>query len=306
MRGRGPCGRPPWGTTTIARLQHKEKEMTGMYTDQKQAGVLHFATFLSPNLSGTYEYIARHVGEKLGYRVLLSVGQSFAEFAEGQADVGFVCGLVYVRMARYVDCPIELLAAPVLRGKRYAGKPIYFSDVIVRKESPYISFDDLSGCVWAYNELTSHSGWNLVYYSLLQQGRTPGYFGRTIKSASHLKSLQMVLDGEADATAIDSHVLDVLLQQHPRLDAKLRVIETLGPSAIPPVVVAKRLDESLKYRIQAALLQMHNNRSASDELQRGLIERFVPVTDEHYAGILEMQGLVEMTMASALSSPFSH
>jgi hypothetical protein len=44
---------------------------------------------------------------------------------------------------------------------------------------------------------------------------------------------------------------------------------------------------------QATLLQMHNHRSARDELQKGLIERFVPVTDEHYAGILEMLVQVE-------------
>jgi hypothetical protein len=42
---------------------------------------------------------------------------------------------------------------------------------------------------------------------------------------------------------------------------------------------------------------MHNHRSAAGELQKGLIERFVPVTDEHYAGILEMLGLVEMAIA---------
>jgi phosphonate transport system substrate-binding protein len=271
--------------------------MTRVHNDKEQPRALRFATFLSPNLYGTYENIARHVGEKLGCRGLLSVGQSFDEFAEGRADVGFMCGLFYARMARQAGCPIELLAAPVLHGRRYAGRPIYFSDVIVRKDSPFVSFDDLGGCVWAYNEFTSHSGWNLVYYSLLCQGRTPGYFGRTIKSGSHLKSLHMVLDGQADATAIDSHVLDVLLQQYAELGAKLRVIETLGPSGIPPVVVAKRLDESLKYRIQAALLQMHNHRSAADELQKGMIERFVPVTDELYAGILEMLGLVEMAIA---------
>ena len=270
--------------------------MTRVHNDKEQPRALRFATFLSPNLYGTYKYIARHVGEELGCRGQLSVGQSFDEFAEGWADVGFVCGLVYARMARQASCPIELLAAPVLHGKRYARRPIYFSDVIVRKDSPFISFDDLDGCVWAYNEFTSHSGWNLVYYSLLRQGRTPGYFGRTVKSGSHLKSLQMVLDGQADATAIDSHVLEVLLQQYAGLGAKLRVIETLGPSGIPPVVVAKRLDESLKYRIQAALLQMHDHLSAADELQKGLIERFVPVTDEHYAGILEMLGLVEMAI----------
>jgi phosphonate transport system substrate-binding protein len=271
--------------------------MNKVHDAQKQPQALRFATFLSPNLLKTYESIAGYVGEKLGYHAPLSVGQSFDEFADGQADVGFVCGLVYIRMARKRDCPIELLAAPVLRGKRYQGKPIYFSDVIVRKESDYTSFDDLDGCIWAYNELTSHSGWNLVYYSLLQQGRTPGYFGRTVHSGSHLKSVQMVLDGEADATAIDSQVMDVLLQQDAELSTKLRVIDTFGPSGIPPVVAAKRLDERLKYDIQAALLQMHADHSAANELQKGLIERFVPVTDEHYAGILDMLELVEMTIA---------
>src|SRR5215469_2523098 len=130
--------------------------MTSAHDDKEQSTRLRFTTFLSPNLYGTYEYISRHVGEELGCGSLLSVGQSFDEFAAGWADVGFVCGLVYVRMARQADCPIELLAAPVLRGKRYAGRPIYFSDVIVRKDSPFILFDDLGGCGWAYNEFTSH------------------------------------------------------------------------------------------------------------------------------------------------------
>lgn len=274
-----------------------EKEMTGVHDDQKQPEVLRFATFLSPCLTETYSFISRHVGKKLGYPAVFRVGQSFNEFADGQTDVGFMCGLVYSRMTRNKNCPIELLAAPVLRGRHYEGRPVYFSDVIVRKESPYSSFDDLGGCVWAYNEFTSHSGWNLVYYNLLQQGRTPGYFGRTIASGSHMKSVQMVLDGEADATAIDSHVLDVLFEQNAELGTKLRVIETFGPSGIPPVVVAKRLDERLKNGIQVALLQMHMQRTAARELQKGLIERFVPVTDEHYASILEMLEQVEMAIA---------
>jgi phosphonate transport system substrate-binding protein len=271
--------------------------MTGVYDDQKQLEVLRFATFLSPCLAKTYSFISTHVGKKLGYPVLFRVGQSFDEFADGLADVGFMCGLVYVRMTRSKDCPIELLAAPVLRGRRYEGQPVYFSDLIVRKESPYSSFDDLGGCVWTYNEFTSHSGWNLVYYNLLQQGRTPGYFGRTVASGSHQKSVQMVLDGKADAAAIDSHVLDVLFEQNIDLISKLRVIETFGPSGIPPVVVAKRLDERLKYGIQTALLQMHTHGTAATELRKGWIERFVPVTDKHYANMLEMLEQVEMAIA---------
>src|SRR2546425_4565480 len=172
---------------------------------------IRFATFLSPIMYSTYAHIARYVGERVGCQTTLEVGQSFEEFADGQVDVAFICGLPYVRMSSQNTCPVELLAAPVLMGERYQHRPIYFSDIIVRSDSPYTSFDDLEGCVWAYNERISHSGCNLVCYSLLERGKSPHYFGQTLKTGSHRASLQAVLEGCADATALDSHMLDVFL-----------------------------------------------------------------------------------------------
>ena len=137
-----------------------------------------------------------------GIPTQLTVGQSLEEFAEGQADIGFLCGLLYTHVADQPTCPVELLAAPILQGERYQGKPIYFSDVIVRRETRYNSFDDLQGCRWAYNEPASHSGYNLVCYSLLERGKSPHYFGKTLKTGSHLASLQAVLEGRVDATAL--------------------------------------------------------------------------------------------------------
>ena len=256
--------------------------------------VLHFATFLSPNLYRTHEYIASYIGEKLGYSTLLMLGdrQSLEGFVEGRVHIGFICGLPYTHLAKHPTCPIELLVAPVLKGKRYQGKPIYFSDVIVRRDSAYGSFNDLGGCVWAYNEQASHSGWNLVCYSLLMQGKTPHYFGKTIETGSHQRSLQMVLEGRADAAAIDSHMLDVSLLQNAGLAAKLRVIAMLGPSTIPPLVISKSLDATLKYSIRSALLNMHHDPGAATELHKGLIAQFVPVADEHYDDIRRMTAQV--------------
>jgi len=249
---------------------------------------IRFATFLAPNLYGTYEFIARYVGEKVGYPTTLSVGQSFEEFAAGRLDVGFICGLPYVRMAELPICAVELLAAPVLQGERYGHKPVYFSDVIVRSDSPYTSFDDLRGCVWAYNQRASHSGWNVVCYSLLERGISPGYFGKTVESGSHWRSVQMVLEGQADATAVDSHVLDVLLLQNNELGAQLRIIDMLGPSSIPPMVVSKILESELKSRMREALITMHGDPEAASALHLGKIERFVLVTDDDYQDIRAM------------------
>src|SRR5579859_5505880 len=104
---------------------------------------LRFVTFLAPNMKPVYQFIADTIAQKLNHPTLLSDGVSFDEFALDQADVGFICGLPYVNLADQSPAPIELIAAPVLQGERYQDKPIYFSDVIVHRDSPYHTFDDL-------------------------------------------------------------------------------------------------------------------------------------------------------------------
>lgn len=260
------------------------------------APAIRFATFLAPSLYCTYEHIARYVGVKVGYPTSLSVGHSFDDFVTGQVDVGFICGLPYVHLVDSPGSPVELLAAPVLRGERYQNKPVYFSDVIVRGDSPFTSFDDLSGCRWAYNQRTSHSGYNLVCSSLLEQGKTMRYFGTMIETGSHQRSLQLVLEGQADATAIDSHVLDALLWQNKELELQLRVIAMLGPSSIPPIVVARSLDSNLKCRLQEVLITMHKDPNAADGLHEGRIDHFVAVSDTDYDDIRAIFARVQATM----------
>ncbi len=261
--------------------------------------VIRFASYLSPNMYPTYEYTAHYVGEKVGRPTTLTVGRSFEEFAAGQVDVGFICGLPYVHLADSPACVVELLAAPVLQGERYQCRPIYFSDVIVRSDSAYTSFDDLQGCVWAYNQRASHSGCNLVCYSLLERGKSPHYFGKTVETGSHRRSVQLVLEGQADAAAIDSHVLDLFLSQHTDIAAKLRIIDMLGPSSIPPVVVSKSLDKELKCRMREVFVTMHEDPDAASGLHAGLIDHFVLVTDADYGDIRLMFARVQ-----AMEFPF--
>jgi ABC-type phosphate/phosphonate transport system substrate-binding protein len=255
--------------------------------------VLRFATYLAPSLYETYLYITYYVGARVGHPATLAVGQSISEFANAQVDVGFICGLPYVQMADAPACPVELLAAPILLGERYQNRPVYFSDVIVRKESAYLSLDDLQGCAWAYNQKMSHSGWNLVYYSLLERGKTLDYFGRLIETGSHRRSVSLVLEGQADATAIDSHVLDVFLARNRAGAAQLRVIDMLGPSSIPPIVIARTVEKALKHQVQQVLLTMHEDPLAAGILHAGAIDRFVRVSDEDYQDIREMRAKVE-------------
>jgi phosphonate transport system substrate-binding protein len=265
----------------------------------KDAGVnkmtypIRFATFLAPNMFPVYQFITDYVGEKLDCPTELIVGSSFDQFAAGQAEVGFICGLPYVQLARQSPPPVELLAAPVLQGARYQGRPVYFSDVVVRRDSSFQSFADLRGCVWAYNDLDSHSGYNVTRYRLVQMGETRGFFGRVVEAGSHQNSIRLLCTGEIDAAAIDSQVLAIELRDHPDLAPQLRVIDVLGPSPIQPVVVARQAPNSLKVDLEAILLAMGEDTAAQQRLAHGFVERFASVVDSDYDPIRTMLAAAE-------------
>jgi phosphonate transport system substrate-binding protein len=261
---------------------------------------LHFATFLAPSIRPVYEAVAEYISRELGCYTLLVEGRSFGEFAEGTADIGFICGLPYVQLMAQDPSPVELLAAPVLQGERYGGKPIYFSDVIVRRNSPFRTFADLRGRSWSYNDPDSHSGYGVTRYHMVRLGETRGYFGRVVEAGFHQESIRLVRSGEIDASAIDSQVLAVAMRDDPALAEEVRIIDTFGPSSIQPVVAARALPESLKADIQAALFRMHLDAEARSGLSHGRVERFASVTDTDYDDIREMLAVTEAAKFSVL------
>jgi phosphonate transport system substrate-binding protein len=260
---------------------------------------LRFATFLAPNMFGLYSFIARCVQARLGVTTELVVGSSYEQVSE-QADVSFLCGLAYIELRRRGE-PIEPLAAPLLQGTRYSGRPIYFSDVIVRRDSPYRSFADLRGCTWAFNEPYSHSGPGITCHRLIELGENECFFGQVIQAGWHEKSIRLVHEGRVDASAIDSHILTLALHDHAELSDGLRVIDSLGPSTIQPIVAASWLEKGLKDDLRAVLLEMNTDTAAQAVLASRLVQGFVAITDKDYDDLRQMRtacvgaGLVTLT-----------
>jgi phosphonate transport system substrate-binding protein len=254
---------------------------------------LRIATFLAPNMLPVYEFIVDALGRALNRDTELVVGTSFDQFGNGEVDAGFICGLPYVELTRRSPAPVELLAAPVIRGDRYAGRPIYFSDVIVRRDSPVRTFAELRGRSWAYNDPDSHSGYNVTRHQLGLMGETGGFFSRVVEAGFHQRAMRMVAAGEVEAAAIDSQVLIIEFRDNPDLAEELRVIGALGPSTIQPVVAARHLPVDLKAELRAALLSMGDDPAVRKELARGFVERFVPVTDGDYDDIRGMLAAAE-------------
>ncbi len=175
-----------------------------------------------------------------------------------------------------------------MQGARYQQRPIYFSDVVVHRDSPYFTFGDLRGATWAYNEPHSQSGYNVTRYHLARLGENRGYFGRVIEAGSHLRALEMVLARQVDASAIDSTVLELELEARPALKEEMRIVETLGPSPIPPWVVAKSLRPDVRDAIREIFWGMHQDLEGQAILAAGQTARMVRVEDRDYDLIRDM------------------
>jgi phosphonate transport system substrate-binding protein len=262
-------------------------------TESGHRAPLPFATFLAPNMLPVYRFLADRIGRRLHRRVELVVGRSFDQFEAGAADLGVICGLPYVWLADRRPPPVEPLAAPVLHGPRYAGRPVYYSDVIVGHDSSITRLEELAGRSWAFNELASHSGHTLTLYSLIRLGARPGFLGPVLQAGFHQRAIRLVADGAVDAAAIDSQVLAIELRDHPPLAGRLRVIGAFGPSTIQPVVAASRLPAWLKDEVREVLVTLAGDPAARPVLDYGLIDRFTPVEDAAYDDIRAMLAAIE-------------
>ena len=249
---------------------------------------LRFATYLAPNAWPVYLAVARAVGRALGVPTELRIGVGYDRFASGEEDVGFVCGLLYVKIADRGDASVEPIAAPVLRAPRYAGRPIYFSDVIVARSHPAARFEDLAGASWAYNERDSQSGYGITRAKLAEIGATEGFFGRVVETGLHQRSIDLVAAGEVDASAIDSQVLEIELRRRPELAERFRVVDALGPSTIQPVVASTRLAPALRRAVREAILAAADDPLALPGLRVGLVDRFAAIGDGDYDDIRAM------------------
>ena len=251
---------------------------------------LTFATYLAPNIRPVYEFVAEAVGRALSRPARLVDGESFEQLIDGTVDFAFVCGLPYVRLSTR---GVRAIAAPVVSGNRYGGRPIYFSDVIVPTASSARSFGDLRGATWAYNEPDSHSGYLITLFRLLELGEQASFFRRWEMTGFHQRSIQQVAAGEVDASAIDSQVLAVELRDHPELAGRIRTIDELGPSTIQPFVATRAVSATLRREVQAIVTALGADEVERTRLDQGLVERFAAVDDSSYADIRAMLESVE-------------
>lgn len=256
-----------------------------------------FVSMMADNMNFFYAHLIESISRRCGVSIGIEDGVAWQQrermLDRGEAHLGVICGLPYVWKVDRSEPLVELVAAPVMKRTRYRDRPVYFSDVIVRGDRAFRRFADLRGASWAYNEPHSHSGYNLTRFHLGSLGERAGFFGQVVESGAHQTSIQMVVDGAVDASAIDSTVLELECELRPRLARAVRIVHTFGPSPAPPVVVSTKVSEELRRRLRRLILSVHHEPAGRELLARAGIARFAAVSDSHYDPIRRMAQCVK-------------
>ena len=244
------------------------------------------ASHLAPSVLPAYALVARRIGERLGRPAELIVASDYGRCGADLDEVCFVCSIPYVLLADAGTIAMMPIAAPVLVGRRYGGRPVYFSEVVVRADSPYRSFADLAGTAWAYNEPFSHSGFMVALHRLATAGLDASFIGEWVETGFHDDALRAVIDGRAEWAAIDSQVLQLWRRADPAIRRGLRSLEQLGPSVIQPVVAStRRLSARERREILSVLVELDGDALGRAVLAASGIRRFVSVADAAYDDI---------------------
>lgn len=243
---------------------------------------LRLVSYLAPNMFWFYQAVAGYLGRVFGVETDIVQSEydplSDPMLMEDRLDIAFICGLPFIQLKTIAN-QLQAVVAPVMQAGRYGDRPVYFSDIIVNARSDFISFQDLAGKTFCYNDPGSNSGYNLMRQRLMHSGYPNNFFGKVIESGSHQNSIKLVELGLAECSAIDSTVLEQQLHDSPKLVKHLRIIESIGPCPMPPIVASVRLENYIQ-DLQSALCQP--DKELQSAMKQAQIRRFDAVQSEDY------------------------
>lgn len=227
----------------------------------------------------TYAAYARlfaRVGAQLGTDVEFVQRRTYREVNEllltGGLDAALVCTGGYLELKRAAPGRVEVVAVPVAH-----GTPTYEALVIVPMDDPARTLADLRGRRFAYTDDLSFSGHAYVVRMLRDAHEDPTrFFGSTLYTQNHDRSIRAVASGVVDGAAVHSLVYARLLQDDPALARQVRVLHRSAPFGGMPVVASPRLDRETRERLQAVLLRLAADPEAAAALATVGIERFAP------------------------------
>ena len=234
------------------------------------------ASMVSPqDTFDLYGELVQYLGEKIQKRPKVIQRMTYRQINHllvlGRIDLGFICTGPYLQLLGSAE--VSALVMPIVHGKDY-----YHAYIIVHRKSPYESFTDLRGKVFAFMDRDSLTGFIYPNMLLRQMNETTKEFFRaTVSTRSHTDSIHAVFYKLADGASVNSVVYDYYQKWRPEKTKECRILEVSHPMGMPPVVTGRNVPEPLREEIRQVLLHMHEDPYGKQILSRMNIDSFAPV-----------------------------
>lgn len=177
------------------------------------------------------------------------------------------------------------VAVPLPAPPHYGGEPVYFTSLVVRRESAFASIEDTFGGRVAWTVRNSYSGFAALRHHLLGY-RTPDrpdpfreWIGPLVTPAAAIES---VLKDRADLAPVDSFVWDLLERHAPERIAGLRVVDRTAAAPFPPLVASPGIARDAARRLREAFTGMADAPSMRPVLDLLLLNGFAAVDPAVY------------------------
>jgi ABC-type phosphate/phosphonate transport system substrate-binding protein len=179
----------------------------------------------------------------------------------------FMCGLPY----SYANPQPTVIAAPVPSPAEFAGLPKYWSELVVRIDSPYRDLQSTFGGKICLTAPDSQSGYAaalqyLMAFDRARDGkaggdRLPLYREIVAPAVTPLGAVSAVVAGAADVAPIDAYAYRLLQKYRGDLTSKLRILASTAHTAIPPLVASIALETSIEgaASLRAAFTAAHGD-----------------------------------------------
>lgn len=228
------------------------------------------------------EYLSRQTGQDLEFVQRRTYGEINELLRRGDLDLAFICSGPFTTGRKAYG--FKPLAVPVVHGRH-----VYQSYLIVNKDTPFKSLEDLRGRTFAFTDPDSNTGRLVPTFWLAErQERPETFFRQTIYTYSHDNSILAVSRGLVDGAAVDGLIWDYYQEKKPSVTSRTKVIRKSEPYGIPPLVASHHLPQPDQELLRKVLLAMHQDPKGKQILAELTIERFIPLQDEWYEPIRVM------------------
>lgn len=213
-------------------------------------------------LQSTSEKVAAELSKTIGLPIDVVVPSSYGTTAQGlisgTVHVAYMDSLPYILASREAD--LEIIAV-----ERRQGKTNYDSLVLVAKDSPIQSLEDLKGKRIAFASQTSTSGFLFPFFRMLKDKNIKSskeltsHFSQIIYAGGYDKALSALASGQVDAAAMSDYAFEgskADLYGTFEQRAKLRVLTRTPGVPTHLIAISKKLNAKTRAKIQDAILAL--------------------------------------------------